>query len=90
MGILSTGFVTLVDLTDQRPVQFYLEINGSRVQSKGGDGTYQPDFTKTPINIEPKLFFGNDNPYYYLKNYKLLKQFFKHVYYCYIHYLIAF
>lgn len=61
MGILSTGFVTLVDLTDQRPVQFYLEINGSRVQSKGGDGTYQPDFTKTPINIEPKLFFGNDN-----------------------------
>lgn len=61
MGILSTGFVTLVDLTDQRPVQFYLEINGSRVQSKGGDGTYQPDFTKTPITVYPKLFFGNDN-----------------------------
>lgn len=61
MGILSTGSVTLVDLTDQRPFQFYLETQGSRVQSKDGDGTYQPDYTKTSITIKPKLFFGNDD-----------------------------
>lgn len=61
MGILSTGSVTLVDLTDQRPFQFYLETQGSRVQSKGEDGTYQPDYTETSITIKPKLFFGNDN-----------------------------
>ena len=61
MGILSTGSVTLVDLTDQRPFQFYLETQGSRVQSKGENEQYYPDYTAIPIEISPKLFFGNDN-----------------------------
>jgi len=42
--IVSTGQITLVDLTDQRTISFYLQANRAKVQVKDGS-TYSPDYT---------------------------------------------
>lgn len=61
-NIRATGQFTIIDITDQRPAQFYLEANNSKIQVYDvKEGTYSPNFSEsTPLIITPRLFFGND------------------------------
>ena len=61
-NIRATGQFTIIDVTDQRPAQFYLEANNSKIQVYDvKEGTYSPNFSgSTPLIITPRLFFGND------------------------------
>ena len=60
---MSTGQITIVDLTDSRPSSFYLQANQSKIQVYNVDTkTYSPDYTASPnLVITPKFFFGNDD-----------------------------
>lgn len=62
--IMSTGQITLVDLTDQRTNSFYLQADQSKIQIYDvNKETYSPDYTTSQglITIAPNFFFGNDN-----------------------------
>lgn len=62
--IMSTGQITLVDLTDQRTSSFYLQADKSKIQIANVNGdstTYSPDFSNNdPLIITPSFFFGNE------------------------------
>ena len=62
MAIMSTGQITLIDLTDERLSSFYLQANQSKIQVfDTNTKTYSPDYTINPgLIITPHLFFGND------------------------------
>lgn len=61
--IMSTGQITLVDLTDERVSSFYLQANQSKIQVYDVDGkTYSPDYSTSPnLIITPRFFFGNED-----------------------------
>ena len=62
--IMSTGQITLVDLTDQRTNSFYLQADQSKIQVYDvNKKTYSPDYTTSQgsITITPSFFFGNDD-----------------------------
>lgn len=63
---ISTGQITLVDLTDQRTSSFYLQANQSKIQILDVNketNKYEPDYTTAAgsIKITPAFFFGNDD-----------------------------
>lgn len=61
--IMSTGQITLVDLTDQRTSSFYLQADKSKIQTADvnkNPTTYSPDYTQGNLVITPAFFFGND------------------------------
>ena len=62
MAIMSTGQITLIDLTDERTSSFYLQANQSKIQVfDTNTKAYSPDYTINPgLIITPHLFFGND------------------------------
>lgn len=58
-AIMSTGQITLVDLTDERVSSFYLQANQSKIQVYDtNDKSYTPNFEASNLIIEPFLFFG--------------------------------
>lgn len=61
--IMSTGQITLVDLTDERVSSFYLQANQSKIQVYNVNAkTYSPDYTLNPnLTITPLFFFGNED-----------------------------
>ena len=61
--IMTTGQITLVDLTDQRVSSFYLQANQSKIQVYDVNAkTYAPDYTNSPnLTITPLFFFGNED-----------------------------
>lgn len=62
---ISTGQITIVDLTDSRPASFYLQANRSKIQTyiKKANGTeiYDPNYEAVPLEIYPSFFFGNED-----------------------------
>lgn len=63
--IMSTGQITLVDLTDQRTSSFYLQADKSKIQIanvNASSTTYSPDYSNSssPLIITPVFFFGNE------------------------------
>lgn len=61
-AIMSTGQITLVDLTDERVSSFYLQANQSKIQVYDtNDKSYTPNFETSNLVIEPFLFFGNED-----------------------------
>ena len=63
--IISTGQITLVDLTDQRTSSLILQADKSRYQIANvneSPTTYNPDWESQGNNltITPVFFFGND------------------------------
>lgn len=62
-NIKATGQFTIVDLSDQRPAQFYLEVNQSKIQVYDViKKNYSPDFSESsPLVITPRLFFGSSD-----------------------------
>lgn len=60
--VMSTGQITLVDLTDSRPSSFYLQANNSKIQVYDvGSNTYTPNYETENLVITPFFFFGNDD-----------------------------
>lgn len=61
--IMSTGQITIVDLTDQRSSSFYLQANRSKIQTHDvNNGTYSPNYASgEPITVTPSFFFGNED-----------------------------
>lgn len=68
MAILSTGQITIVDLTDERQISLYLNANQPKNQvrtgTKNAQGvtsyTYSPNINNTnSLTISPTLLFGN-------------------------------
>lgn len=61
--IMSTGQITIVDLTDQRSSSFYLQANRSKIQTHDvNKGIYSPNYASgEPITITPSFFFGNED-----------------------------
>lgn len=62
-NIMSTGQITLIDLTDERVSSFYLQANQSKTQVYDVNAkTYSPDYTNSPnLTITPLFFFGNED-----------------------------
>ena len=62
-NIMSTGQITLIDLTDERVSSFYLQANQSKIQVYDVNAkTYTPDYTNSPnLTITPLFFFGNED-----------------------------
>lgn len=62
-NIMSTGQITLIDLTDERVSSFYLQANQSKIQVYDVNAkTYAPDYTNSPnLTITPLFFFGNED-----------------------------
>lgn len=62
-NIMSTGQITLIDLTDERVSSFYLQANQSKIQVYDVNAkTYAPDYTSSPnLTITPLFFFGNED-----------------------------
>ena len=62
-NIMSTGQITLIDLTDERVSSFYLQANQSKMQVYDVNAkTYSPDYTNSPnLTITPLFFFGNED-----------------------------
>lgn len=62
-NIMSTGQITLIDLTDERVSSFYLQANQSKTQVYDVNAkTYSPDYTSSPnLTITPLFFFGNED-----------------------------
>ena len=61
--IMTTGQITLVDLTDQRTSSFYLQADKSKIQVADinqNPTSYTPDYTTSPLTITPAFFFGNE------------------------------
>lgn len=60
--IMSTGQITLVDLTDERVNSFYLQANQSKIQVYDTNSkVYTPNFETSNLIIEPFLFFGSED-----------------------------
>lgn len=61
--IMSTGQITIVDLTDQRTSSFYLQANRSKIQTYDvNEGVYSPNYAgNEPVVITPSFFFGNED-----------------------------
>ena len=60
--IMSTGQITLVDLTDERISSFYLQANQSKIQVYDTNTkTYDPNYENANLIIEPFFFFGNED-----------------------------
>lgn len=60
--IMSTGQITIVDLTDQRASSFYLQANQSKIQTHDvNKDSYSPDYTTNHITVTPSFFFGNED-----------------------------
>lgn len=61
--IMSTGQITIVDLTDQRVSSFYLQADRSKIQTYNvNTKVYSPNYAVgEPITITPALFFGNED-----------------------------
>lgn len=62
--IMSTGQITIVDLTDQRTSSFYLQANQSKIQTYNSNtGVFSPDYATAngKIEITPSFFFGNED-----------------------------
>lgn len=62
-NIMSTGQITIIDLTDERVSSFYLQANQSKTQVYDVNAkTYSPDYTNSPnLTITPLFFFGNED-----------------------------
>lgn len=62
-NIMSTGQITIIDLTDERVSSFYLQANQSKTQVYDVNAkTYSPDYTRSPnLTITPLFFFGNED-----------------------------
>lgn len=62
-NIMSTGQITIIDLTDERVSSFYLQANQSKTQVYDVNAkTYSPDYTSSPnLTITPLFFFGNED-----------------------------
>lgn len=62
-AIMSTGQITLIDLTDERVSSFYLQANQSKIQVYDvNTKTYSPDYSNNPgLIITPYFFFGNED-----------------------------
>lgn len=59
--IMSTGQITIVDLTDQRTSSFYLQANASKIQVYDKEEkNFSPDYTKNVVTITPYFFYGNE------------------------------
>ena len=59
---ISTGQITLVDLTDQRASSFYLQADRSKIQTYDvNNKVYTPNYTTDHITITPAFFFGNED-----------------------------
>lgn len=61
--IMSTGQITLVDLTDQRTSSFYLQADKSKIQVANVNAaktTYTPNYADATLTISPAFFFGNE------------------------------
>ena len=62
MAIMSTGQITIVDLTDERLSSFYLQANKSKIQVFDvNTKTYSPNFESSALEVSPYFFFGNDD-----------------------------
>lgn len=61
--IMSTGQITLIDLTDERVSSFYLQANQSKIQVYDvNTGKYSPNYESNPgLEIIPYFFFGNED-----------------------------
>lgn len=61
--IMSTGQITIVDLTDERSSSFYLQASQSKIQVYNvTTSTYSPNWAgNESIKITPQFFFGNDD-----------------------------
>lgn len=60
--IMSTGQITLVDLTDERVSSFYLQANQSKIQVYDvNTKTYAPNYEQANLVIEPFFFFGTED-----------------------------
>lgn len=60
--IMSTGQITIVDLTDQRTSSFYLSANASKIQVYDkSTGNFSPDYTKNVVTVTPAFFYGNED-----------------------------
>lgn len=61
--VMSTGQITLVDLTDSRPSSFYLQANNSKIQVyDSSTKNYVPNYEEAPhLIIKPFFFFGNED-----------------------------
>ena len=60
--IMTTGQITLVDLTDQRTSSFYLQADRSKIQTYNvNTKIYSPNYTSEQITITPAFFFGNED-----------------------------
>lgn len=60
--IMTTGQITLVDLTDQRTSSFYLQANKSKIQVYDvNTKTYTPNYSENALTITPSFFFGTDD-----------------------------
>lgn len=60
--IMSTGQITIVDLTDQRTSSFYLQADRSKIQTYNvNTKVYSPNYISEQITITPAFFFGNED-----------------------------
>lgn len=60
--IMSTGQITIVDLTDQRTSSFYLSANASKIQVYDkSTGNFSPDYKTNTVTVTPAFFYGNQN-----------------------------
>lgn len=61
--IMSTGQITIVDLTDQRTSSFYLTADSSKIQVKDinkNPVTFTPNYADNNLTITPSFFFGTE------------------------------
>lgn len=56
MALLATSQVTIVDLNDAVSLQSYLAGNVPKVQFVASNGTYTPDYTKSPATVTAELY----------------------------------
>lgn len=60
--IMSTGQITLVDLTDERVSSFYLQANQSKIQVYDTNAkSYAPNYETANLVIDPFFFFGTED-----------------------------
>lgn len=59
MGLLGSGDITIIDITDNRPVTLTLSTSLSKTQVES-EGSYQPDYSLNSQVITPSLYFGSE------------------------------
>lgn len=61
MAVQAAGQITLIDLTDARVAQLFLESSGPQVQVfESPSNSYSPDYSVNSVVVTPKLYLGND------------------------------